>query len=62
MAHLSASLHIVLNGCVDPDWRSPSLIKPEDGIVTPLDAIKAKLNLDKAGDLLSGVGKLFGKN
>ena len=26
-----------------------------------VDAIKAKLNLDKAGDLLGGIGKLFDK-
>ena len=35
---------------------------PDEQIKKLADAIKAKLNLDKAGDLLGGVGKLFGKN
>ncbi|MGN0798919.1 MAG: hypothetical protein ACI4NU_00620 [Christensenellales bacterium] len=35
---------------------------PDEQINKLADAIKAKLNLDKAGDLLGGVGKLFGKN
>lgn len=35
---------------------------PDEQINKLADAIKAKLNLDKASDLLGGVGKLFGKN
>lgn len=34
---------------------------PDDQIKKVADAIKAKLNLDKAGDLLGGVTKLFKK-
>lgn len=34
---------------------------PDEQINKLVDAIKAKLNLDKAGDLLGGIGKLFDK-
>lgn len=34
---------------------------PNDQLEKLVDAIKAKINLDKAGDALSGLGKLFGK-
>ena len=33
---------------------------PDEQINTLADAIKAKLDLDKAGDIISGIGKLFG--
>lgn len=34
---------------------------PNDQLEKLVDAIKAKVSLDKAGDALSGLGKLFGK-
>ena len=34
---------------------------PNDQINQVVDLVKAKLNLDKAGDLLGGLGKMFGK-
>lgn len=34
---------------------------PDDQIMKMADMIKAKINLDKAGDLLKGLGGLFGK-
>ena len=34
---------------------------PDDQLKGLVDGIKAKLNLDKAGDALGGLGKLFGK-
>ncbi len=34
---------------------------PNDQIEGVVDAIKAKVNLDKIGDSLGGLGKLFGK-
>lgn len=34
---------------------------PNDQLEGLVDAIKAKVSLDKAGDALSGLGKLFGK-
>ena len=34
---------------------------PDDQIMKLAELIKAKLNLDKAGDLLKGLGGLFGK-
>ena len=34
---------------------------PNDQINKVVDLVKAKLNLDKAGDLLGGLGKMFGK-
>lgn len=33
---------------------------PDEQINKLADAIKAKLNMDKAGDIISGIGKLFG--
>ena len=35
---------------------------PDEHINKLVDAIKAKLNLDQAGDLLGGIGKLLNKN
>ena len=34
---------------------------PDDQIMKMADLVKAKINLDKAGDLLKGLGGLFGK-
>lgn len=34
---------------------------PNDQLEGLVDAIKAKVSLDKAGDALGGLGKLFGK-
>ena len=34
---------------------------PNDQLEGVVDAIKAKINLDKIGDSLGGLGKLFGK-
>lgn len=34
---------------------------PNDQINGVVDGIKAKISLDKAGDALGGLGKLFGK-
>lgn len=34
---------------------------PNDQIEKIVEAVKAKVTLDKAGDLLGGLGKLFGK-
>ena len=37
------ALSAVLYGCKDPDFRDKRLLESEKGIVTPLDAIKARL-------------------
>ena len=34
---------------------------PDDQIMNIADLVKAKIDLDKAGDLLKGLGGLFGK-
>ena len=34
---------------------------PDDQIMKMAEMVKAKINLDKAGDLLTGLGGLFGK-
>ena len=34
---------------------------PDDQIMKMADMVKAKISLDKAGDLLKGLGGLFGK-
>ena len=34
---------------------------PNDQIEALVDAVKAKINLDNIGDMIGGLGKLFGK-
>lgn len=34
---------------------------PDDQVNQVVDAIKAKIKLDQVGDVLGGIGKLFGK-
>ena len=34
---------------------------PDDQVNQPIDGIKAKIKLDQVGDVLGGIGKLFGK-
>ena len=48
----------------DPIGAVESLIGidlPNDQLEGLVEAIKTKINLDKAGDVLGGLGKLFGK-
>ncbi len=50
----------VLYGCKDPDWRDKRLLDPEKGIVTPLDAIKARLTAGEIDELYMEIQKLSG--
>lgn len=50
----------VLYGCKDPDFRDKRLLDPERGIVTPLDAIKARLTSGEIDELYIEIQKLSG--
>ena len=50
----------VLYGCVSPRWRDPKLLDKEKGIVTPVDAIKARLLSGEIDDLYLEIQKLCG--
>lgn len=53
-------LHIVLNGCVDPNWKDPALLDAAAGIATPLDAIQSRLLAGEIADLAREIEKLSG--
>lgn len=50
----------VLYGCVEPSWKDPRLLDREKGIVTPVDAIKARLLSGEIDDLYIEIQKLSG--
>lgn len=50
----------VLYGCVEPNWKDPRLLDKERGIVTPVDAIKARLLSGEIDDLYIEIQKLCG--
>ena len=54
------NLHILLNGCVEPDWRDSGLLNPAEGIVTPLDAIKNRMLAGEIDDIAMEIEKLSG--
>lgn len=60
MEERNTSLHIVLQGCVDPDWRDKGLLDPDSGIVTPLDAIQSRLLAGEIADIALEIEKLSG--
>lgn len=60
MDERSTSLHIVLQGCVDPDWKDKGLLDPAAGIVTPLDAIQSRLLAGEIADIALEIEKLSG--
>ena len=53
-------LDIVLEGCVEPNFRDTRLLNPEKGIATPLDAIKARLTPGEIDELSMEIQKLSG--
>lgn len=53
-------LYIVLEGCVEPDWKNPDLLDPARGIATPLDAMRARLLPGEIEDLSMRVQELTG--
>lgn len=50
----------VLYGCKDPDFRDKRLLDPERGVVTPPDAIKARLTAGEIDELYIEIQKLSG--
>ena len=54
------ALSAVLYGCKDPDFRDKRLLAPERGVVTPLDAIKARLFAGEIDELHIEIQKLSG--
>lgn len=50
----------VLYGCKDPDFRDKRLLDPERGIVTPLDAIKARLSAGEIDEAYFEIQELSG--
>ena len=54
------ALSAVLYGCKDPDFRDKRLLDSEKGIVTPLDAIKARLFAGEIDELHMEIRKLSG--
>ncbi len=50
----------VLYGCVEPEWKDPRLLDKERGVVTPVDAIKARLLSGEIDDLYLEIQKLSG--
>lgn len=54
------NLHILLNGCVEPNWKDPALLAPDRGIVTPLDVIQSKMLAGEIADVAMAIEKLSG--
>lgn len=54
------ALSAVLYGCKDPDFRDKRLLDPERGVVTPPDAIKARLTAGEIDELYIEIQKLSG--
>ena len=55
-----ASAFGILYGCTSPDWKDPRWLDPDHGIVTPVDAIKARLLPGEIGDLFAEIQLLTG--
>ena len=56
----STNLHIVLNGCAEPDWRDERLLNKDAGILTPLDAIQSRLLSGEIAELALEIERLSG--
>jgi len=54
------ALYGVLYGCADPSWKDSRMLDPEKSIVTPLDAIKARLMSGEIDELYGEIQKLSG--
>lgn len=54
------ALSIVLDGCAEPDFRDKRLLNESVGIVTPFDAIKAKLTAGEIDEISVQVQLLSG--
>lgn len=54
------ALYGVLYGCVDPNWKDGRMLDSAKSIVTPPDAIKAKLMSGEIDELYTRIQKLSG--
>ena len=54
------ALSLVLDGCVDPDFKNTRLLDDSAGIVTPFDAIKANLTSGEIDEIAVEVQILSG--
>ncbi|MEG0780200.1 MAG: hypothetical protein RR426_06310 [Oscillospiraceae bacterium] len=54
------ALYMVLEGCESPNFRDPALLDAGRGIVTPLDAIRARLSAGEIDEISVEVQKLSG--
>lgn len=54
------ALHVLVDGCVEPDWRDEQLLDPAKGIATPLDAVKARLTPGEIDELSMEIQLLSG--
>ena len=54
------ALYGVLYGCAEPNWKDSRLMDPGKSIVTPPDAIKAKLMSGEIDELYGEIQKLSG--
>ena len=54
------ALYDVLYGCAEPNWKDSRLMDPGKSIVTPPDAIKAKLMSGEIDELYGEIQKLSG--
>ncbi len=54
------AVHVVLEGCVEPNFRDARLLDETRGLVTPPDVIKAKLTSGEIDELSIEVQKLSG--
>ena len=54
------ALYGVLYVCADPSWKDSRMLDPEKSIVTPLDAIKARLMSGEIDELYGEIQKLSG--
>jgi len=54
------TVQIVLAGCADPDWKAPELLDAKQGIATPADVVKSKLNAGEIDEISIEIQKLTG--
>lgn len=54
------AVYAVLYGCVEPNWKDSRLLNRENGIVTPVDAIQARLLPGEIDDLYIEIQRLCG--
>lgn len=54
------ALNLVLEGCVEPNFRDVRLLDEKNGIVTPMDVITSKLDAGEIDEISVEIQKLSG--